>query len=90
VTVGAKASAWRDPVFVDDAQVAKAHVGRVNVIGKRKAVKRLEPAMVGVAPLGGFAQGQHGVLLEDMGSTLRTPQAMKVQSVYRHHSNYLK
>jgi hypothetical protein len=35
-------------------------VGRIKVIGKRKAVKRLEPAMVGIATFRRFAHSQHG------------------------------
>jgi len=31
------------------------------VTGKRKAVKRLEPAVIGIASVLGFANGQHGV-----------------------------
>jgi hypothetical protein len=61
----AKASAGRNAVFVDDAQIAPPHVGRVDIVGKRKAVKRLEPAMVGMAAFGGFAQSQHGFFLSD-------------------------
>ena len=55
VAVRAKAHARRNAVFVDDAQIAPAHVRRVVVAGKRKAVERLEPAVVGVAALGRFA-----------------------------------
>ena len=49
VAMGAKPGARRNAVFVDDPQVAKAHVGRVVVPRKRKAVERVEPAMVGMA-----------------------------------------
>jgi hypothetical protein len=65
-------------------------VGRVKVIGKRKAVEGLEPAVVGITAFVRFTQGQHGVLLEDMALTLKRSQAEKVQSICRHHSNYLK
>ena len=60
VPVRAEAGTRRDPVFVDDAQVAEAHVRRVVVVGERKTVKALEPAMIGVAAFRRFAQGQHG------------------------------
>ena len=63
VGMGGKASARRNAVFVDDAQVAIAHEARVVVARKRKAVKRPQPAVVGIASILGFAQCQHGVLL---------------------------
>ena len=59
VAVGAEAGAGGDAVLVDDAQVAEAHVARVVVVGEREAVVALEPAVVGVAAVGGFAQGDH-------------------------------
>jgi len=49
--MGAKAGAGRNAVFVDDAQVAKAHVAGVVVAGKREAVEGLQPAMIGIAPV---------------------------------------
>ena len=51
VAMGAKAGAGRNAVFVDDAQVAKAHVTGVVVAGKREAVEGLQPAMIGIAPV---------------------------------------
>jgi len=65
VAVRAKTGAGRNAVFVDDAQVAPGHVRRVVVPGKGKAVKGLEPAVIGIAAVLGFAQRQHGA------STLR-------------------
>jgi hypothetical protein len=59
VAVRAEAGAGGDAVFVDHAQVAEAHVLRVVVAGEGKAVERLEPAVVGIAAVLGFAQGQH-------------------------------
>jgi hypothetical protein len=55
--------ARRHHVVVDHAQRAKAHVSRVEVLGKREAVKGLQPAMVGKAAFVGSAQGQHVKLL---------------------------
>ena len=49
MAVRAKARARRNAVFVDDAQIAPAHELGVVVVGERKAVKRLEPAVIGVA-----------------------------------------
>jgi hypothetical protein len=63
MAVGAEAGARRDAVFVDHPQVADAHVKRVVVFGERKAVKRLQPAMVGKAAFGGLAQRDHRGLL---------------------------
>ena len=59
VTVHAKAGTGLDAVFVDHAQISKAHVRRVVVAGKRKRVVRLEPAVVGPAALSAKSQGQH-------------------------------
>ena len=49
-----------DDVVIDDAQAAKSHVGGVVVIGERKGESALEPAVVGVAAVRGFAEGDHG------------------------------
>jgi len=49
VAVRAEAGAGRDAVFVDDAQVAEAHLLRVVVVGERETVKALQPAVVGIA-----------------------------------------
>jgi hypothetical protein len=54
-----KPGAGGDAVLVDDTQVAHAHVGRVVVVGEGKAVEALQPAVVGEAPVGGFAQRHH-------------------------------
>ena len=59
VAVRAEAGARGDAVLVDDAQVAEAHVARVVVVGEREAVAALQPAVVGVAAVGRFAQGDH-------------------------------
>ena len=70
VAMGAKTGARGNAVFIDDAQVAKPHVGRVVVTGKRKAVERLEPAMVGQAAVVGFSELQHGLVLQYKGGVL--------------------
>ena len=51
VAVAAKAGAGGDVVLVDHAQVAKAHVQRIVVMPKRKAVVGAQPAVVGIAPV---------------------------------------
>ena len=55
----AETGAGRDPILVDDAQVADAHVARVVVLGERERVKRFEPAVVGITAFSGLAQGDH-------------------------------
>mgnify|MGYP001370627802 CR=1 FL=1 len=59
VAVRAKTRSRGDAVFIDDAQVRITHVLRVVIVGKRKAVKALQPAVVGVASIVGFPQGDH-------------------------------
>ena len=54
-----KPATRRDAVFVDHSQPAKAHVFGVVVLGERKSVVTVEPAVVGVAALLGLADGQH-------------------------------
>ena len=59
MAVGAETGARRDAVFVDDAQVPEPHVVAVQVVREREAVVALEPAVIGVAALFGFAKRQH-------------------------------
>jgi Arc/MetJ family transcription regulator len=59
VAMVAEASARRDAIFVDDAQVAESHMRRVVVVGKRKTVPALQPAVVGKAAVGRLAQHDH-------------------------------
>jgi hypothetical protein len=49
VAMRAEAGAGRNPVFIDDAQVAKAHVFWIVITGKRETVEGLQPAMIGIA-----------------------------------------
>ena len=51
VAMGSKAPACGNVVFIDHAQVAKAHVCRVVITSKRKRMLRLEPAVVSMATL---------------------------------------
>ena len=46
-------------VFIDDTQGAETHVGRVVVVGKGEAESGIEPAMVGVAAIGGLSDCKH-------------------------------
>ncbi|MCY1365470.1 hypothetical protein D9M69_523160 [compost metagenome] len=63
VSVRPEAAAGGDAVVVDHAQRAEAHVSRVVVVGEGKGVKRIEPAMVGVASFGSAANCKHCGLL---------------------------
>src|SRR5262249_12420707 len=59
VAMGAEARAGLYAVLVDDAQGAVAHVTRVVVVGEGKAVVGIEPAVIGVATLGGAPKLDH-------------------------------
>ena len=48
-----EAAAGRDAVLVDHAQRAETHVPRIDVTGEGEGVETVEPAMVGMAALGG-------------------------------------
>jgi len=50
-----------DHVFIDDAQGAEAHELGVVVVGKGEAEFGIEPAVVGVAAIGGFTNCKHWV-----------------------------
>lgn len=56
--MGGEAAAGGDVVLVDDAEAAEAHVRGVVVVGKGEGVAGLEPAVVGVAALGGAADDE--------------------------------
>jgi len=58
--MGAKPGARGNAVFVNHPQVAKTHMGFVQVVGKRKAVKTFEPTVVSETTVAGFAQRHHG------------------------------
>jgi RsiW-degrading membrane proteinase PrsW (M82 family) len=60
--VGAKALAWGHAVIVDDEQIGKALLLGVVVMAKRKRVTRMQPAVVGIAALVGFANVEHGAV----------------------------
>src|SRR5262249_52865768 len=57
-----------DEVLVQDAQMPEAHVPRVVVVGERERVPGVEPPVVGVAALGGRADGDHGRQLKPSGA----------------------
>ena len=47
-------------ILINDAQISPSHKLGVMVASKRKGVKALEPAMVGIASILGFSQNYHG------------------------------
>ncbi|MNN89189.1 hypothetical protein D3C81_2069660 [compost metagenome] len=63
VRVGVEAAALADAVVVDHQQIRKAHVLRVVVAAKGKAVLRIQPTEIGKATRCGRSDFQHVVLL---------------------------
>ena len=55
VTMRREAFAGRDDVLVDDTQGTETHVLRIVILPEAERMPGLEPAMVGVAALGGTA-----------------------------------
>jgi len=56
-----KPATSRDHIFIDHAQGAEAHIGRIEIVSERECVSAVEPVDAGVAAIFGFAQGQHDV-----------------------------
>jgi hypothetical protein len=63
VRVSAEPLAGGDAVFVHHAQRAEAGVLRVVIFGERKSVPGIEPAVVGMSPVGGVADLDHDQFL---------------------------
>ena len=63
VAVRTKTPSGSNAVFIDNPQIAEAHVGRIVVTGKRKRVKRLEPTVVGITALSRPSDCDHEMLL---------------------------
>jgi hypothetical protein len=61
VAVRAEARSRLDPVVVDHAQAAKAHVARVVVLAERERVPAVEPAPVGPAAVLRASNRDHGM-----------------------------
>src|SRR5262245_3823520 len=57
--VRGKALGWLNDVLVDDPKRTESHPLRVIVIGERERVVGVEPAVIEVASLGGFADRYH-------------------------------
>ena len=47
------------PVFIDHAKGTETHIAWVVIVGKRKRMVRLQPAMVGIAPVLRISDGNH-------------------------------
>src|SRR5262249_26264727 len=75
VSVRAKSGACLYAVFVDHAQGSEFDVFRIEIVGKRKGVEGLEPAVVGIAPLLTASDLFHGDLL--WRSTIRSSNRIK-------------
>lgn len=58
VRMGGEARPRCNDILIDDTQTAEAHVRGIVVISKAESVVAIEPAMVGMATLGGFAKGE--------------------------------
>ena len=58
VRMRAEALSAGDAIVVDDPQRPEAHVGGIEVIGKRERVLRLQPAVIGLAAFLGLAKLQ--------------------------------
>jgi hypothetical protein len=56
--------AGRDAVLVDDAQRAKAHMRGIPILGKRKTVPGIKPAMLRVPAVARGANLDHGVIFQ--------------------------
>jgi hypothetical protein len=69
MAVHAETAGGFDTVLVDHAQRAELHVLRIVIVGKRKTVKAVEPAVIDVAALSGFAQLDHCLLRIPMRSS---------------------
>jgi hypothetical protein len=57
--VRSESGSGADAIFVDHARGAEAHVVAIEVIGERKRVIGIEPAVIGMASLIGFANAYH-------------------------------
>ncbi|KOT02070.1 hypothetical protein DM50_3077 [Burkholderia mallei] len=55
----AEAARRRDAIVVQHAQRAEMHVLRIAIVGERKAVMGIEPAMIGVAAIARAADLEH-------------------------------
>jgi len=95
VAVGAKALGRGHAVVIDHQQVREALLLKVTVVAEREGMARMQPAVVGVAALVGFADVEHGDVLssDSMGFTLRSWRAfgqfsevfsVRVKKVSRH------
>src|SRR5229473_2254828 len=62
VPVGVESGAGADPILIDHAQRAEAHLFRIVVIAEREGVAAVQPSEIGGSPLRGGPHGDHGTL----------------------------
>ena len=63
MAVGIETAAPCHPVIIDDPERAEAHMARIVILAKRKAVMAVEPAKIGMAAFGRLAMNDHLFLL---------------------------
>jgi hypothetical protein len=61
-----EAGAGVNPVLIDHAECAKAHLFRMVVIGEGKRVARIKPAMIGVTPVSASSDRNHHLSCPDL------------------------
>jgi hypothetical protein len=74
VRMRGKACASSDDVLIDHTQAAEAHVRRIIVIGEGEGVVAIQPAVIGMAALVGFAKGEFHSGMSFRGRTARERQ----------------
>src|ERR1700692_4472107 len=65
MAIGAKSRTGLYPVLVDDPQGTELHVFRIEIVGKRKRMEGLEPAVVGKPSFAAAPDVVHVNLLQD-------------------------
>src|SRR5712692_3648059 len=79
--VRGKTLTGRDPVFVDDAQTAPVHVRRIVILIERESVIRIEPPMIKVAAIFGFANSDPSWSAGILPAVRRRPACRSIRSI---------
>src|SRR5713226_4333957 len=79
-----------DPVFVDDAQTAPVHVRRIVISIEREGVIRIEPPVIKVAAIFGFANRDHSWSAGILPAVRRLPACRSIRSIIRGISSSVK
>ena len=69
--MGTKPRARRYTVLIDHPQITPSHKLRIVVTSERKTMERLQPTVVGVAAIEGFANSDHGLVTLMRGVPIR-------------------